>query len=97
VPVEPVRGVKWKEARYPHDDGTQNRIPDVEIVVREAAPLVRQDAILAVRLINRETVSDIPKHSVRFMHRLLKTAVSHVESRHLDPRISNGTSQITEE
>src|SRR5450759_4110561 len=48
VAVEPIGGVKRKEARHAHDDGSQNLVADVEVVMREAAALVRQDAIVGV-------------------------------------------------
>ena len=48
VAVEPVGGMKGKEARHAHDDGPQNCIPDIEVVVGEAAPLVGQDAMVGV-------------------------------------------------
>ena len=48
VAVEPVGGVKGKEAGHADDDRPQDLVPDVEVVVGEAAPLVRQDAVVGV-------------------------------------------------
>src|SRR5438132_13648504 len=48
VAVEPVGGMKGKEARHAHDDGPQNCVPNIEVVMGEAAPLVRQDAMVGV-------------------------------------------------
>ncbi len=52
VAVEPVGGRKGKETRHAHDDGSQDCIPDIEVVVGEAASLVRQNAM--VRIFCRE-------------------------------------------
>ena len=40
--------MKGKETRYAQDDRSQNLVPDIKVVVGEAAPLVRQDAIVWV-------------------------------------------------
>ncbi len=48
VAVEPVGGVKRKEGGHPQHHRSQNLIPDVKIVVRETAALVRQDAVVRV-------------------------------------------------
>ena len=37
-----------KKTGHANDDGSQHLIPDVEVVVCEAAPLVRQDAVVGV-------------------------------------------------
>src|SRR6185369_11389056 len=47
-PFEPVGGRKGKETRYTHDDGSQDCIPDIEVVVGEAASLVRQNAMVRI-------------------------------------------------
>ena len=39
VAVEPVGGMEGKEAGDAHDDRPQDFVPDVEVVVGEAAPL----------------------------------------------------------
>src|SRR3954447_15581217 len=46
VAVQPVGGVKRKETCHAHNDRAQNLIPDIEIVMRKAAALVRQDAVV---------------------------------------------------
>ncbi|MHB1530482.1 MAG: DUF5372 family protein [Acidiferrobacteraceae bacterium] len=38
-----------KEAGHAHDDGTEYFVTDVKVVMREAAALVRQDAVVGVR------------------------------------------------
>src|SRR5580704_18820704 len=48
VAVEPVGGVERKEAGHAHDDGPQNLVPDVEVVVGKTALLMRQDAIVGI-------------------------------------------------
>ncbi len=48
VAIEPAGGVKRKEARHAHDDGPQNLVPDVEVVMGEAAGLMRQDAVVGI-------------------------------------------------
>ena len=48
VAVEPVGGVKGKERGHPQHDRSQKIIPDIEVVMRETAPLVRQNAIVGV-------------------------------------------------
>src|SRR3954449_10728255 len=48
VAVQPVGGVKRKETCHAHNDRAQNLIPDIEIVMRKAAALVRQDAVVGV-------------------------------------------------
>ena len=48
VAVEPVGGVKGKEGGYAQHDRPQNLIPDIEVVVRETAALVGQDAIVRI-------------------------------------------------
>ena len=48
VAVEPVGGRKGKETRYTHDNGSQDCIPDIEVVVGEAASLVRQNAMVRI-------------------------------------------------
>ena len=40
--------MKGKETRHAHDDGPQHCIPDIEVVMGEAAPLVRQDAMVGI-------------------------------------------------
>src|SRR5258707_3261029 len=40
--------MKGKEARHAYDDGPQNGIADVEVVVGEAASLVRQNAMVGI-------------------------------------------------
>ena len=37
VAIEPAGGVKRKEACHAHNDGSEHLVPDVEVVVREAA------------------------------------------------------------
>ena len=39
---------KGKEAGHAHDHGAENFVADVEVVVREAAALVRQDAVVGI-------------------------------------------------
>ena len=46
--VEPVGGVKGKEGGYAQHDRSENLIPDIKIVVGEAAALVSQDAVVGV-------------------------------------------------
>src|SRR6266568_7805484 len=48
VAIEPVRGVEREEACHAQDDGPQNFIVDVEVVMRETAALVREDAVVWV-------------------------------------------------
>ena len=48
VAVEPIGGVERKETSHPDDNRSQHLIPDVEVVVRQAAALVRQDAVVGV-------------------------------------------------
>ena len=48
VAVEPVGGVKRKEAGHAQEDRPQNLVPNVEIVVGEAAALMRQDPMIGV-------------------------------------------------
>ena len=48
VAVEPVGGVKGKEAGHTDDDRPQDLVTDVEVVVGKAAALVRQDAVVGV-------------------------------------------------
>src|SRR5436305_9911866 len=48
VAVEPVGGMNRKEAGHTQDDGPQNFIPNVEVVMGETAALVRQDAVVGV-------------------------------------------------
>src|SRR5260370_20253658 len=43
VAVEPVGGMEREETGYAHDDRSQKFIPDIEVVMGEAAPLLRQD------------------------------------------------------
>jgi hypothetical protein len=52
VPVEAVRGLEGEERRHPHNDGAQDFVADVEVVVGEAALLAGQDAV--VRIFGRE-------------------------------------------
>jgi hypothetical protein len=46
--VEVVGGLEGKERRRPHDDRPQDLVANVKVVVSEAAPLVRQDAMVGV-------------------------------------------------
>jgi hypothetical protein len=46
VAVEVIGGLEREERGHPHHHRTENLIADVEIVVREAAALVGQDAII---------------------------------------------------
>ena len=46
--VEIVGGLERKKRGDPHDDGAEDLIADVKIVVREATPLMRQDAMVRV-------------------------------------------------
>ena len=39
VPVQPVRGVEWKEGSNADDDRPEHLVPNVEVVVGEAARL----------------------------------------------------------
>jgi hypothetical protein len=48
VAVEPVSGVKEKEGGHTQNDRSQNLISDTEVVMRETAALVCQDAIVRV-------------------------------------------------
>jgi hypothetical protein len=48
VAIEPIGGVKGEEAGHAHDDRSQNLVADVEVVMREAAALVGEDAIVGV-------------------------------------------------
>lgn len=48
VAVEVVGGLEREERRHPHDHGAENLVADIEVVVREAAPLRRQDAVIGV-------------------------------------------------
>jgi hypothetical protein len=48
--VEPVGGVKRKETGDPADDRPQHLVADVEVVVREAAPMHRQDTVIGTRV-----------------------------------------------
>ncbi len=49
VAVEPVGGVKGKEGGHPQHDRPQNLISDIEVIMRETAALVRQDAVVRIR------------------------------------------------
>src|ERR1700756_612471 len=55
VAVEPVGGMEGEETGYTHDDRSQNFIPDIEIVMSETAPLLRQDTVIRV-------LGGIPRH-----------------------------------
>ena len=46
--VEPVGGVEGEEAGHADDDRSQDLVADVEVVVGEAATLVRQDAVVGI-------------------------------------------------
>src|SRR6266566_3787157 len=48
VAVEPIRGVEREEACHAQDDGPQNFIPNVEVVMGETAALVREDAVVRI-------------------------------------------------
>jgi hypothetical protein len=48
VTVEPVGRVEREEGGHPQDDGPQDLIPDVEVVMREAARLMRQNAVVGI-------------------------------------------------
>ena len=48
VTVEPVGGVEGEETGHSDDDRSQNLVADVEVVVGEAAALVREDAVVGV-------------------------------------------------
>src|SRR6266536_2712963 len=47
-PFEPISGMEGEAGSHAQDDGPQDCIPDVEIVMGEAAALVRQDAVVGV-------------------------------------------------
>src|SRR5215475_12097344 len=46
VTIEVIAGLEREEGGYPHHDWTEDRIADVEVVMREAAALVRQDPVI---------------------------------------------------
>jgi len=46
--VEPIGGVEREEGGHANDDGSQDLIPDIEVGMREAAALMRQDAVVGV-------------------------------------------------
>src|SRR5262244_198650 len=46
VTIEVIAGLEREEGGYPHHDWTEDRIADVEVVMREAAALVRQDPVM---------------------------------------------------
>src|SRR6516164_1150861 len=46
VPIEVIARLEREEGGYPHHDRTEDLIADVEVVVREAAALVRQDPVI---------------------------------------------------
>jgi hypothetical protein len=61
VAVEVVRRLEGKERRHTHDEGPENFIADVEVVVGEAALLVGQDAVIWI--LGRELRYGHPKGS----------------------------------
>src|SRR5215469_104701 len=46
VTIEVIAGLEREEGGYPHHDWTEDLIADVEVVMREAAALVRQDPVI---------------------------------------------------
>src|SRR6202022_776465 len=61
VAVEPVRGVEWKERCHADDDRPEALIADIEVVMGEAAGLMRQDAVVGIlRGILRHADSERP-------------------------------------
>ena len=46
--VQPVGGLEGKEGRHAHDDRPEDLVADVEVVMREAAALMREDAVVGV-------------------------------------------------
>ena len=48
VTVEPICGMEGKVGGHAHEDGSQDFIPDVEVVMGEAAALVCEDAVVGV-------------------------------------------------
>ena len=67
VAVEPIRGVEREEACHAQDDGPQNFIPNVEVVMGETAALRAQNAmvwILGRELGNRATESGALFHAL---------------------------------
>src|SRR3984893_2484832 len=47
-PFEVIRCLEGEKRRHTHDNGTENFIADVEVIVREAAPLASQDAVVGI-------------------------------------------------
>src|SRR3974377_276966 len=48
VAVEVIGGLEGKERRYQQDHRPEHLVADVEVVVREAAALMREDAVMRV-------------------------------------------------
>ena len=48
MPVEPIGSVEREEAGHADDDRAKDLVPDIEVIVREAALLVGEDAIVGV-------------------------------------------------
>src|SRR5262245_59459736 len=48
VAIEPVGGVEREEAGHTDDNRPQDLVPDIEVVMGEAAPLVRQNSVVGV-------------------------------------------------
>jgi hypothetical protein len=48
VAVEVIRRLEGKERRHPHDDGAEDFIADVEVVVGETALLAGQNAVSGI-------------------------------------------------
>src|SRR5215475_9663912 len=48
VTIEVIAGLEREEGDDPHHDWTEDRIADVEVVMREAAALVRQDPVFCL-------------------------------------------------
>jgi hypothetical protein len=48
VAIKVVGGLEWQEGSHPHHDRSKYLIVNVEIVVREAAALMRQDPVVGV-------------------------------------------------
>ena len=48
VPVQPIGGVERKETRHANDNWSQDFVPDVEVVMRKAARLMRQNAVIRI-------------------------------------------------
>ena len=60
VAVEPVGGMEREETGHTDDDRSQKFIPDIEVVMGEAAPLLRQDTVIRV-------LSGILRHNASFV------------------------------